>query len=107
MNWSKENVLALINASEALKEHPEERNFWLEKIDGFDAEGLESLAAILVKEADSRKQINDDLLKKTIRNNEAYLAELKAFKPKILKEWEASSRSDENPEAILDQMNNV
>ncbi|QQR54358.1 hypothetical protein IPG41_04100 [Candidatus Peregrinibacteria bacterium] len=107
MPWSKEQVINLIQSSEALKGAAEEQQFWLNRAEYMGPEDLAKLAAVLVKEAESRKIVQTSLLEKSIQNNQAYIEELHKVKPKMLKEWEAASRTEEKPDSILDQINNV
>jgi hypothetical protein len=103
----KDHAQDLINSSLALQSNPAEKSFWLEKLDSMTEEALQKLAIILEEEIQKKNAIEQERLQKEIVNNNEYLETLKKVKtiliPQIL---EHAERSQENPEALLEQLNN-
>jgi len=104
----KNHVQDLINSSLALQSNPAEKAFWLGKLDTMTEESLQKLAIILEEEIQKKNAIEQERLQKETNNNAEYLGTLKKVKtvliPQIL---EYGERSQEDPEALLKQLDNV
>ncbi len=97
----------LIKNSPALLEKKTEQMFWLEKLETLNQDGLNKVGSILEDERAAREAEQTRLLNKTIEINQAYIEELQKVKPRLLKEWEASSRAEEKPDTILNNLNGI
>ena len=111
MDITTQELLELIKNSHALKQKPKEQKFWEDKAKGLSAEERSRLAEILSKESQKAHAIEDQRLTNEIKINEQYLNELTEIKqkkiPQMVKKIEEKSRAKENPEGILDQLNDV
>jgi hypothetical protein len=111
MKYTKEQVSELIKNSQALSENKTETDFWLNKINEMNDEALEKLANVLIAETNQKNKIKEDEKNRGIEIDKKYLYDLKVFKsktmPGILKEMEIGIKQNEDPEKLLNDLNNV
>lgn len=109
MSATKEQVLVLIKASKALEENPDDKQFWLDKIESLKPEELDRLNAILEEEKNKRSESEKNHLERTIELNQGYISDLKVFGkktvPELLRQMEGANR--ENPDNLLNNLNNA
>jgi ABC-type phosphate transport system auxiliary subunit len=105
---NKDDLIQLIENSEALRRDGEEQAYWLIMAESMDESGRARLGAILTKEADQRLAIVEKLEGRLDEIDEKHIAELKAFNqielPKFVKKWEAAARTKENPDELLKKL---
>lgn len=111
MNPLLEEIQGLIQNSLALQGDSAERIFWTEHSKLLSEEQLNRLKAVLVQEADAKAKIEKEYAERIAKIEAQHLEELQHFKrvelPQFLKKWERIQTEKENPEDILNQMNNA
>lgn len=110
MNLLHDQVSALIQNSPTLTAKPEEQWFWQAQSKDMNDEQLQKLMQILATEQASVQSIKATEEKNVSKLDSDHLAALLNFKnvtlPKFRQEWEAQSRENENPESILQSIEN-
>lgn len=111
MKYTKEEVTEMLKNSLVLKENNELMNFWLNKLNEMTEDELLRLADILKLEREAKNKSHESVKAREIEINKKYLYDLKVFKgktlPSMLKNMEGSIRKNENPDQILNDLNNA
>ncbi len=111
MRYTKEQIAELIKKSLTLNEDKSEMVFWLSKINDLSDEQLNKLGETLILESNEKKKIEEETKNRGIEINKKYLHELSVLKsktfPKRLKEMELSINQNDNPDKILNDLNNI
>lgn len=111
MKYTKEQITEMIRKSLALSEDNIQMNFWLSKVNEMNEDQLLKLANILELEIQEKNRIDEEVKKRSYEINKKYLSDLKVFRgktfPAMLKNMETTIRAQENPDNLLNDLNNV
>lgn len=111
MKYTKEQITEMIQKSLSLSEDKIQMDFWLDKINEMNDDQFIKLANILELEAKEKNRIDEEIKKRSYEINKKYLTDLKIFRgktfPAMLKNMETTIRSQENPDTLLNELNNV
>lgn len=111
MSLIYDQVSALIQNSPTLTAKPEEQWFWQAQAKDMTDEQLQKLMQILTTEQASVQSIKATEEQNISKIDKDHLSALLNFKnvtlPKFRQEWEAQSREKENPEKILQSIDNA
>lgn|SRR3989338_8898820 len=110
MSITLDQCMALIRDSYALKKDSETQAFWLETASKLSEEDRQKLVDVLVKEAEDVANIQADHKQREIKINQQqidFLDEVIHKKlPALSRKAEEKTRKSENPDALLEQLNN-